>query len=310
MTDLKNLQRASLYSFSSALIGAQEIDEAVEPLRRDWMTAGRSGFGMWRGKRLFDLVAAGGVLLLVWPLFLLLAMMIKLDDGGPVFFRQSRIGRHGVPFRIWKLRTMRVDAERQGGTLTVGKDPRVTRVGCWLRRTKLDELPQLINVLLGEMSLVGPRPEVARHVAQYPYDAEERKVLDLMPGITGAASIAFRNEGDLLAEAPDPEVFYAERIMAEKIQLNLVYAARASLRGDVTLIIRTISVWLWPNSSGQQFQDLCSSSTRRRQCGWDQAAAPAAARRLSPSPGARTLGVPRPHQLAQELRSESGAAQD
>ena len=263
--DLENAGPASFLPFSPALIGAEKIDEATDKVRPDWKATGRSGFGMWRGKRLFDLVVAGGALLLIWPLFLLLATIIKLDDGGPVFFRQSRIGRHGVPFRIWKLRTMCVEAERQGGTLTVGYDPRVTRVGRWLRRTKLDELPQLINVITGEMSLVGPRPEVARHVAAYPYDVEERRVFEIVPGMTGAASIAFRNEGNLLAEASDPEAFYAERIMAEKIRLNLVYAARASLLGDIALIMQTVFPWRWPTSSEQQFRDLWSSSARHAQ---------------------------------------------
>lgn len=263
MADLEEPRRADFILFSPALIVGEESDRAVDILRSDWMTIGRPAFGTWRGKRLFDLLAAGGALLLVWPLLLLLAAVIKLDDGGPVFFRQRRIGRYGVPFRIWKLRTMRVGAERQGGTLTVGDDPRVTRVGCWIRRTKLDELPQFINVIVGEMSLVGPRPEVARHVALYPYDAEERRVLSLIPGITGAASIAFRNEGDLLAKASDPEAFYAERIMAEKIRLNLAYAARASLLGDVALLMRTVFGWLRPISSGQQFRDLRSRPLRR-----------------------------------------------
>ena len=265
MTDFEKPRPGGFLPFSPALIGAGEIDEIVHKVRSDWNATGRSGSGMWRGKWLFDLMVAGSALLLIWPLLLLLAAMIKLDDGGPVFFRQSRIGRHGVPFRIWKLRTMRVEAERQGGTLTVGNDPRITRVGRWLRRTKLDELPQLINVIMGEMGLVGPRPEVVRHVAAYPYNAEERRVLSLMPGITGAASVAFRNEGDLLAETSDPEAFYAERIMAEKIRLNLVYAARASLLGDMALIMQTVFSWLWPTSSRQQFRDLCSGSTHHGQ---------------------------------------------
>jgi len=274
MAALDDSNRATIIPFSPALIDSEEIEKAVDALRSDWIARGRSGFRVWRGKRLFDRVAAGSALLFVSPLLLLLALMIKLDDRGPVFFRQSRIGRYGVPFRIWKLRTMRVEAERQGGTLTVGRDPRVTRLGYWLRRLKLDELPQLINVVLGEMSLVGPRPEVARHIASYPYDVEERRILTLMPGITGAASLAFRNEGDLLAEASDPEAFYVERIMAEKIRLNLMYAAQASFLSDISLVMLTVFAWLRPTSSRTQFRDLCSRSARHARHAWGPAASP------------------------------------
>jgi lipopolysaccharide/colanic/teichoic acid biosynthesis glycosyltransferase len=191
-----------------------------------------------RAKRLLDVVGAGAGLLLLWPAFVVCAILIMLDDGRPVLFRQTRIGQYGVPFRMWKFRTMVVHAERLGGALTVGRDPRVTRIGHLLRTSKIDELPQLLNVLAGDMSLVGPRPEVAKYVALY--DDGQRKVLDLRPGITDPASLKFRDESTLLAQAADPESFYIGTLMPEKIRLNLQYAARASLSTDVAVIGRTI----------------------------------------------------------------------
>jgi lipopolysaccharide/colanic/teichoic acid biosynthesis glycosyltransferase len=190
------------------------------------------------GKRLFDLFWSTLGLLVLWPLFLIIAILIKLDDGGPVFYRQERVGYRGRPFKIWKFRTMIVNAEKVGKPLTVGRDPRITRVGYWLRKFKLDELPQLINVFLGEMSLVGPRPEVPKYVALY--NAEQKRVLNLMPGITDPASIKFKDESELLAQASDPEKFYIEKIMPEKIRLNLEYAERATLWSDFLVILRTL----------------------------------------------------------------------
>lgn len=189
-------------------------------------------------KRLFDLFWSLLGLAVLWPLFLLIAFLIKLEDGGPVFFRQERVGYKGRPFYIWKFRTMVIDAEKRGKPLTVGRDPRITRVGYWLRRFKLDELPQLINVVSGQMSLVGPRPEVPQYVALY--TPEQRKILDLVPGITDPASLAYRNESELLANFPDPEQVYVEKIVPEKIRLNLEYAQRATICTDVLIILRTI----------------------------------------------------------------------
>jgi lipopolysaccharide/colanic/teichoic acid biosynthesis glycosyltransferase len=189
-------------------------------------------------KRLFDIVASAIGLLVLWPVFLVIAVLIKLEDGGPVFYRQERIGYKGRPFRIWKFRTMVVNADKLGKPLTVGRDPRITRVGYWLRKFKLDELPQLLNVLLGEMSLVGPRPEVPQYVALYA--PEQRKVLDLVPGITDPASIKFANEAELLAEASDPEKFYIEHIMPTKIRLNMEYASHATLWSDIVVILKTL----------------------------------------------------------------------
>jgi lipopolysaccharide/colanic/teichoic acid biosynthesis glycosyltransferase len=192
---------------------------------------------MSMAKRTLDVVGASLGLVALAPLLVPVAVLIKLQDGGPVFFRQVRVGRHGRRFRIWKFRTMVVDAERLGGTLTVGDDPRITGVGRVLRATKLDELPQLLNVLAGEMSLVGPRPEVPQYVALY--GLAESKVLDLVPGITDPASIEYSNESSRLARAADPERFYAEQLMPEKIRLNLEYAARATIWSDLMMIGKT-----------------------------------------------------------------------
>jgi len=189
-------------------------------------------------KRLFDIAASAIGLLVLWPVFLVIAVLIKLEDGGPVFYRQERIGYKGRPFKIWKFRTMVVNADKLGKPLTVGRDPRITRVGYWLRKFKLDELPQLLNVLLGEMSLVGPRPEVPQYVALY--TPEQRKVLDLVPGITDPASIKFANEAELLAEASNPEKFYIEHIMPTKIRLNMEYASHATLWSDILVILKTL----------------------------------------------------------------------
>ena len=190
------------------------------------------------GKRALDIIAAIAGLLLLSPLFAAIAVAIKLQSHGPIFFRQERVGRGSAPFRIWKFRTMVADADRQGGVITVGKDPRITSMGRVLRRFKLDELPQLMNVLAGEMTLVGPRPEVARYVDHY--TAAQRAVLDLVPGITDPASIEYRDEAAVLATHADPERAYIEQIMPRKIRLNLEYAARSTVRSDVTLILRTV----------------------------------------------------------------------
>lgn len=192
-------------------------------------------------KRAFDLLITSLGLLLLSPLLLLIALAIKLDSRGPVFFRQQRVGRQGVRFRIHKFRTMQVGADAQGGPITVGADPRITRVGAWLRRHKLDELAQLIDVLQGTMSLVGPRPEVPRYVAMYP-PALRDKLLSVRPGITDLASIAFRRESELLAAAADPERAYVEQVLPEKLRLAALYVDTATWRGDLCLIARTLQV--------------------------------------------------------------------
>ncbi len=188
-------------------------------------------------KRLFDVVGAAVALLVLAPLLLLAALAVKLDAPGPVFFRQTRVGRHGVPFRIHKFRTMRDGAA--GPEITVGDDPRITRVGAWLRRTRIDELPQFIDVLAGTMSLVGPRPEVPRYVALYPPALRER-VLAVRPGITDPASLAFIDEGQRLAQSADPEREYVERILPAKLAAAADYVGRATLATDVAVLWRTL----------------------------------------------------------------------
>ena len=189
-------------------------------------------------KRALDLVGAGVGVVLLAPLFALVAVAIKAGDGGPVFYRQRRVGRNGREFRIWKFRTMVVDAERAGPPLTAGEDPRVTRVGAVLRRFKLDELPQLLNVLVGEMSLVGPRPEVARYIAYY--TPSERLILRHVPGITDPASLVYADEAALLAGAADPERIYLRQIMPEKIRLSMRYARSATVLSDMMVILQTL----------------------------------------------------------------------
>jgi lipopolysaccharide/colanic/teichoic acid biosynthesis glycosyltransferase len=194
-------------------------------------------------KRVFDLLVASAGLLLLAPLLLVIAAWIKLDSPGPVFFRQQRVGRHGVPFAIHKFRTMRADAPLVGPQLTVGADPRITRAGAFLRRHKLDELPQLLDVLAGTMSLVGPRPEVPRYVALYPAALRD-KVLSVRPGITDPASIAYRDEAALLERAADPERVYVEQVLPAKLRHAADYVERMSLRGDLRLIGATVcSLW-------------------------------------------------------------------
>lgn len=190
-------------------------------------------------KRVMDIAISGAALCVLWPVLLLIALAIVIDDPGPVFYRQVRVGRGGKEFRIFKFRTMVVDADKKGLQITVGRDSRITRVGAFLRKTKLDELAQLLNVFLGQMSFVGPRPEVPRYVAMYtPY---QRQVLLVRPGITDYASIAYRNENDLLAGAEDPERMYVEEIMPAKLELNMKYLRRVSPLEDIRLILATIA---------------------------------------------------------------------
>ncbi|HSM21168.1 MAG TPA: sugar transferase [Rubrivivax sp.] len=188
-------------------------------------------------KRLFDLLGATLALLLLSPLLLAAALAIRLDSRGPVFYRQQRVGRHGVPFRIHKFRTMHHGAG--GPLLTVGDDPRITRVGAFLRRTRIDELPQFIDVLQGHMSLVGPRPEVPRYVAHYPPELRDR-VLAVRPGITDPASLAYIDEGGLLAAAADPEREYVQVILPAKLQASVDYAEHATPWTDLGVLWTTL----------------------------------------------------------------------
>lgn len=191
-------------------------------------------------KRLFDIVASGCGLIVLSPVFLVLAIWIKLDSSGPVFYRQVRVGRGNKDFRIFKFRSMRVGSDK-GSLVTIGgHDSRITRSGYFIRKFKLDELPQLINVFVGDMSLVGPRPEV-RHYVDY-WTPDQMHVLDVRPGITDPASIKFRNENELMETASDPEKYYTEVIMQEKIRLYLEYVQKHSFLGDIVLIFKTFRV--------------------------------------------------------------------
>jgi lipopolysaccharide/colanic/teichoic acid biosynthesis glycosyltransferase len=191
-------------------------------------------------KRIFDIVASGLGLIVLSPLFLIIAVWIKLDSRGPVFYRQTRVGRYNKDFRIFKFRSMRVGSDK-GSLVTIGgRDSRITRSGYFIRKFKLDELPQLINVVRGDMSLVGPRPEV-RHYVDY-WTAEQMHVLDVRPGITDPASIKFRNENKLMEQAEDPEKYYIEVIMQEKIRLYLEYVEKQGFWYDLGLIFQTFWV--------------------------------------------------------------------
>ena len=191
-------------------------------------------------KRLFDILASGFGLLVLSPILIVVAIWIKLDSKGPVFYRQVRVGRHNKDFRIYKFRSMRVGSDK-GSLVTIGgRDPRITKSGYFIRKFKIDELPQLINVFVGDMSLVGPRPEV-RHYVNY-WTPEQMHVLDVRPGITDPASIRFRNENELLAKAEDPERYYIDVIMQEKIKLYLEYVDNASFWCDIKLILQTFWV--------------------------------------------------------------------
>ena len=190
-------------------------------------------------KRSVDLLIAIPSLLLLSPLLIAIAAIIKLTSPGSVFFRQERVGCAGAPFKIYKFRTMVTDAASIGPSLTIGDDPRITPFGRYLRRAKLDELPQLFNVVLGQMSLVGPRPELAKYVALYPASARER-ILSLRPGITDEAAIEFIEEDRVLAEAEDPEWTYVHSILPRKLEIYERYAATRSVLMDLRIIGRTI----------------------------------------------------------------------
>jgi lipopolysaccharide/colanic/teichoic acid biosynthesis glycosyltransferase len=191
-------------------------------------------------KRAFDLLLASLGLLLLAPVLALIALAIRLDSPGPAFFRQQRVGRNGVLFRIHKFRSMVNDASAHGLPITVGDDARITRVGRFLRTRRLDELPQLIDVLAGRMSLVGPRPELPRYVALYPADLRER-VLAVRPGLTDPAALAYLDEGACLARAEDPEREYVELLLPAKLRLSVDYASRASFGSDLCVLGRTLS---------------------------------------------------------------------
>lgn len=188
-------------------------------------------------KRILDFVVTALGLIVASPLLLLLCLLIKLSDSGPIFYRANRIGKGGVPFAVYKFRTMIVDADKLGPAVTASGDSRVTPIGAFLRRTKLDELPQLLNVFNGEMSLVGPRPEDLRYVALY--TPAQRQILDFVPGITSAASLAYRHEEQMLT-GDDWETVYQTKVMPEKIAIDLAYMGSANVITDLKLIFQTV----------------------------------------------------------------------
>ncbi len=190
-------------------------------------------------KRLFDIVCSLTGIVLLLPVFVVIYLAIIINSGFPVFYFQNRVGMGNKDFRLFKFRTMYIDADKKGLLTVGGRDPRVTPVGYYLRKYKLDELPQLFNVLFGSMSLVGPRPEVRKYVDMY--NQEQKRVLEVKPGITDYASLDYINENELLAASENPEETYIKEIMPSKLQLNLKYINEAGLMTDIGIISRTIS---------------------------------------------------------------------
>ncbi|MEG0011543.1 MAG: sugar transferase [Muribaculaceae bacterium] len=189
-------------------------------------------------KRIFDIFASGIGLILLSPILFIIAIWVKIDSSGPVFYRQVRVGLHNKDFRIFKFRSMSIGSDK-GSLITIGgRDSRITKSGYFIRKYKIDELPQLINVFIGDMSLVGPRPEVRRYVDKY--TSEQLKVLNVRPGITDVASIKYRNENDTLGTVDNPDIYYISVIMPDKLKLNLEYLSHRSLISDIKLIIKTI----------------------------------------------------------------------
>lgn len=188
-------------------------------------------------KRIFDLITSFISLLFIFPILFLVSIIIKISSPGPVFYKQVRVGRNNKDFSIFKFRTMHLNADKKGLLTVGGRDPRVTAIGYYLRKSKLDELPQLINVLKGDMSFVGPRPEVRQYVKLY--NSQQQKVLDVKPGITDLASIEFRNENEILSKQKDPNQYYIDYIMPKKIEINLKYINQRSLLKDLDVIFKT-----------------------------------------------------------------------
>ncbi|WP_300385760.1 sugar transferase [Clostridium sp.] len=189
-------------------------------------------------KRVFDFIVSLFGVVIISPLLLIVSIAIKIDSKGNILFLQKRVGKKEKPFYIYKFRTMVTDAEKLGKQITVGDDIRITKVGTFLRKYKIDELPQLLNVLKGDMSLVGPRPEVPRYVELY--TKEEKKVLDIRPGITDLASLRYKDENDILGKVENPEEYYINVIMKDKLKLNLEYIEKSNIIFDISLIFKTI----------------------------------------------------------------------
>lgn len=228
----------------SAAVAALEHDEEIAQVNAESdfdSLLRKKKFSLFL-KRCFDITASAfGLLVLAVP-FLIIAIIIKVTSKGPVFFRQVRVGKNGKEFRIFKFRTMVADAEKKGMQITVGADSRITGIGKFLRKTKVDELPQLINVFIGQMSFVGPRPEVPRYVAMY--SDYQRNILRIKPGITELASIVYRDENEVLAQSEDPEKTYIEDIMPKKIGLNIEYMKKLGFWYDLKLIFMTFAAIL------------------------------------------------------------------
>ena len=189
-------------------------------------------------KRLFDIIASSIGIIILSPIFIGVSIAIKIDSKGSIFFKQARVGKDSKIFNILKFRTMVINAEDLGQQITVGKDKRITKVGMFLRKAKIDELPQLINVFKGDMSLVGPRPEVPKYVKMY--NEEQRRVLNVRPGITDIASLRYKDENDILGKVENPEEYYINTIMPDKLKLNLEYVEKSNILFDIFLIIKTI----------------------------------------------------------------------
>lgn len=189
-------------------------------------------------KRIFDFFVSLLGIIVLSPILIAVSIAIKLDSKGNILFLQKRVGKDGVPFSIYKFRTMVTDAEKFGKQITVGKDSRITKTGAFLRKYKIDELPQLFNVLKGDMSLVGPRPEVPKYVELY--TKEEKEVLKVRPGITDLASLRYKDENEILGKVENPEEYYINVIMKDKLKLNLEYIEKSNLFFDISLIIKTV----------------------------------------------------------------------
>lgn len=198
-------------------------------------------------KRVFDLIVSVWALVVLWPVMLLVAWLIKRDSPGPALYRARRVGRGGTEFTLYKFRTMHTGADKAGPGITTASDRRITQVGHFLRKTKLDELPQLLNILRGDMSIVGPRPEDPRYVAHY--TPEQRRVLEMRPGLTSPASIAYRHESELL-KGDDWEQQYIEEIMPAKLALDLDYVRKASVVRDIQIIFQTATALFRPGAEG------------------------------------------------------------
>jgi lipopolysaccharide/colanic/teichoic acid biosynthesis glycosyltransferase len=235
MENLQRTQRTS--SLSATKRGSTRITfrETATHAQKPEQTKG--GLYLRLGKRAVDAVGAFAGLIVTSPVLLACAIAVRLDSKGPIFFRQRRVGQYGRPFQIFKFRTMVDGADKQGSSLTASGDARITKVGKFLRRTKLDEVPQLLNVFRGEMSLVGPRPEVPDYTEKY--SSKERVVLEVRPGITGPASLAYIDEERLLASTVDREKFYVNTIMRRKLQFDLAYCRKVCLLEDARIIFRT-----------------------------------------------------------------------